>query len=277
MYRKQFIDLYLNHGFDFEEAKSEVDFALDVLFNYNYQDFITGKTLEDWQINKLLKMVEERVTTHRPMQQIVGQAYFYGRCFFVDKNTLIPRPETELLVKEVLELAKNIEAPEILDIGTGTGCIPITIALENQNAKVDAIDISKEALEVAGKNKLYHNVFSNVNFFQSNLFENVTKKYDIIVSNPPYIPLKEINSLETEVKDFDPHLALFASDEHGIYFYEKIIEKAADYLKDNGFILFETGINQCILVKDILKSANFKNIRIIEDLNKIERIITAQK
>ena len=111
----------------------------------------------------------------------------------------------------------------------------------------------------------------------SNLFENVTKKYDIIVSNPPYIPQKEINSLETEVKDFDPHLALFASDELGIYFYEKIIEKAADYLKDNGFILFETGINQCSLVKDILKSSNFKNIKIIEDLNKIERIITAQK
>ena len=163
--------------------------------------------------------------------------------FFVDEYTLIPRPETELLVDKVLEISKKISNPKILDIGTGSGCIPLTLILENNNVSVDALDVSSETLETAKKNALFHNVLNNIHFFKSDLFSNVNDKYDIIVSNPPYIPLKEKENLQVEVKNYDPGLALFTKDDLGIEFYDKIVTKANDYLLPNGFLAFELGIN----------------------------------
>ena len=185
MYRKIFIDKYLKQGFDFDEAKSEVDFALDVLFRYTYKDFMLGKVLENWQITKLHKVFDERVSTRRPIQQIVGQAFFYGKKYFVSGDTLIPRPETELLVSEVLSISKTMENPKILDIGSGSGCIPISLVLENPQISADSVDISRAAIEIAEKNALLHNIYDKVRFIQSDLFEKVEGKYNIIVSNPP--------------------------------------------------------------------------------------------
>ncbi len=277
MYRKAFINTYLKNKFPFDEAKSEVDFALETLFNFTYKDFMLGKALESWQITKLEKVIEERTKTHRPIQQIIGQAYFYGRRFFVDEYTLIPRPETELLVNKVLEISKEIEKPKILDIGTGSGCIPLTLILENQQIIAHAVDISSEALETAKRNALFHNVLNNISFFKSDLFENVTEKYDIIVSNPPYIPLKDKENLQIEVKNYDPELALFTEDGFGIEFYDKIVTKAKDYLLPDGYLAFELGINQASLVSDILQKNNFSSIQIFKDYNSIERVIICKK
>ena len=277
MYRKVFINTYLKNGFSFDEAKSEVDFALETLFNFTYKDFMLGKSLESWQIAKLEKVLDERTKTHRPIQQIIGQAYFYGRRFFVDEYTLIPRPETELLVDKVLEISKKISNPKILDIGTGSGCIPLTLILENNNVSVDALDVSSETLETAKKNALFHNVLNNIHFFKSDLFSNVNDKYDIIVSNPPYIPLKEKENLQVEVKNYDPGLALFTKDDLGIEFYDKIVTKANDYLLPNGFLAFELGINQSDLVSDLLQKHNFSSIQIFKDYNSIDRVIICQK
>ena len=277
MYRKAFINTYLKNKFPFDEAKSEVDFALETLFNFTYKDFMLGKALESWQIIKLEKVIEERTKTHRPIQQIIGQAYFYGRRFFVDEYTLIPRPETELLVNKVLEISKEIEKPKILDIGTGSGCIPLTLILENQQIIAHAVDISSEALETAKRNALFHNVLNNISFFKSDLFENVTEKYDIIVSNPPYIPLKDKESLQIEVKNYDPELALFTKDGLGIEFYDKIVTKAKEYLLPDGYLAFELGINQASLVSDLLQKHNFSSIEIYKDYNSIERVIICKK
>ncbi len=277
MYRKAFINTYLKNKFPFDEAKSEVDFALETLFNFTYKDFMLGKALESWQITKLEKVIEERTKTHRPIQQIIGQAYFYGRRFFVDEYTLIPRPETELLVNKVLEISKEIEKPKILDIGTGSGCIPLTLILENQQIIAHAVDISSEALETAKRNALFHNVLNNISFFKSDLFENVTEKYDIIVSNPPYIPLKDKESLQIEVKNYDPELALFTKDGLGIEFYDKIVTKAKEYLLPDGYLAFELGINQASLVSDLLQKHNFSSIEIYKDYNSIERVIICKK
>lgn len=276
MYRKIFIDKYIKNGFSFDEAKNEVDFALEVLFNYTYKDFMLGKTIEKWQLAKYEKVLNERIQSHRPIQQIVGQAFFYGRKFFVDNSTLIPRPETELLVNEVLKLAKNIQNPKILDIGTGTGCIPITLVVENPEIEAHSVDISVDALQIAQKNVLLHNVFEKVKLKQSDLFENVDDEYNIIVSNPPYIPLKDKESLQVEVRDFDPASALFTSDDEGIEFYSKIIKSTKDYLIPDGYLLFELGINQAVLVKELLKKQGFENIKVVKDYNSIERIIIAQ-
>ena len=277
MYRKPFIDIYLKNGFDFDEAKSEVDFVLDVLFNYSYKDFMLSKKLKDWQRDKLVKIIQERVSTRKPIQQIIGQAYFCARKFFVNEYTLIPRPETEILVKNVLELASKYDKPKILDIGCGTGCIALTCVMENKNITADAIDVSEQALEISQKNALFHNILERINFFKSDLFENVGKKYDIIVSNPPYIPLKDKENLQTEVRNFDPELALFTEDEKGIEFYEKIISKAKNYLNDSGFLAFEIGINQAKDITLLIEKFGCKLIKIEKDFNNIERVIIAQK
>ena len=276
MYRKIFIDKYLQQGFDFDEAKSEVDFALDVLFRYTYKDFMLGKVLENWQLTKLHKVFDERVSTRRPIQQIVGQAFFYGRKYFVSEDTLIPRPETELLVSEVLNIAKAIENPKILDIGSGTGCIPISLVLENPTIVADSVDISRGAIEMAEKNALLHNIYDKVRFIQSDLFEKIEGKYNIIVSNPPYIPLKDKDTLQVEVRDYDPHSALFTSDEHGVEFYQKIIESAKNYLLQDGYLVFELGINQYLIVEKLLKDNGFSDINVVQDYNSIERIIIAK-
>ncbi len=276
MYRKIFIDKYLKQGFDFDEAKSEVDFALDVLFRYTYKDFMLGKVLENWQITKLHKVFDERVSTRRPIQQIVGQAFFYGRKYFVSEDTLIPRPETELLVSEVLNISKTIENPKILDVGSGSGCITITLVLENPQILAESVDISRGAIEIAEKNALLHNIYEKVKFIQSDLFEKVEGKYNIIVSNPPYIPLKDKETLQVEVRDFDPASALFTTDEHGVEFYQKIIEVAKDYLLRDGYLIFELGINQYLIVEKFLKDNGFSDIKVVQDFNSIERIIIAK-
>ena len=276
MYRKIFIDKYLKNGFSFDEAKVEVDFALEVLFNYTYKDFMLGKSIEKWQLAKLEKVLNERISTHRPIQQIIGQAFFYGRKFFVDENTLVPRPETELLVQETLKLATKFEKPKILDIGTGTGCIPITLVVENENIVAESVDISFETIETAKKNVLLHNVFEKVRLYQSDLFENVDGTYNIIVSNPPYIPIKDKETLQVEVRDYDPASALYTSDEYGVEFYIKIIEQAKKYLLPDGYLLFELGINQHIIVEKCLKDNGFSDINVVQDYNSIERIIIAK-
>ena len=277
MYRKIFIDKYLTNNFDFNEAVAEVDFALETLFNFTYKDFMLGKKLEKWQLSKITSVIDERVSTHRPIQQIIGQANFCSRHFFVNGSTLIPRPETEILVEQALKIAKENNLTKILDIGTGSGCIPISIVLENKNITAHAVDISKDALETAKRNALLHNVYEKIKFYESDVFDNVEEKFDIIISNPPYIPLKDKDSLQIEVKNFDPPSALFTNDDDGIEFYEEIISLAKDFLLPNGYLMFELGKGQYKKVSALLKKENFKGITVIKDLNSIERVIISQK
>ena len=151
------------------------------------------------------------------------------------------------------------------------------MVLENGSISADSIDISLEAIETAEKNALLHNIYEKVKFTQSNIFENVTDKYNIIVSNPPYIPLKDKESLQIEVRDYDPPSALFTSDEHGVEFYKKIVQSAKEYLLAGGFLLFELGVNQYLIVEKLLKDNDFKDIKVVQDYNSIERIIVAKR
>jgi len=275
MYLKSFLDAYSSNGFSLQEARSEISFALDVLFNFTYKDFLLDRELSDAQIEQAQAVFDERTSLKKPIQLILGQAYFLGRRFFTDKYTLIPRPETELLVTEVLVLSKQFKNPEILDIGTGTGCIGISLMLENPEIKADMSDIQLNALKTAQKNAVFHKVSDRAGFIQSDLFTNIEKKYDIIVSNPPYIPLKDKENLQLEVKQYEPSAALFAKDELGLEFYEKIITDAPRFLKNKGAIGFELGIKQAEAVKNLLKNNGFSNIEIKKDFNSIDRIITA--
>lgn len=277
MYRKIFIDKYLKNKFDFEEAVSEVDFALETLFNFTYKDFMLGKKLEKWQLAKITSVIDERVSTRRPIQQIIGQANFCSFHFFVNASTLIPRPETEILVEEALKIAKENNLTKVLDIGTGSGCIPISMVLKDKNITAHAVDISKDALETAKRNALLHNVYEKIKFYQSDVFDEVEEKFDIIISNPPYIPLKDKDTLQIEVKDYDPPSALFTNDDDGIEFYEEIISNAKAFLLPNGYLIFELGKGQHEKVSALLKMYGFRGIKIIKDLNSIERVIFSQK
>lgn len=212
----------------------------------------------------------KRLEKGEPVQYIIGNVSFYGLTLDVNKNVLIPRFETEELVYRTINIIKNNfdKKVDILDIGTGSGCIAITLD-KKINANIDAIDISKKALKVAKKNALKNE--SKVNFFISNVFSNINKKYDIIISNPPYIsPEEEIMEI---VKNNEPHLALYGGKD-GLYFYNKILKNASKYLNRKYLIAFEIGYLQAEEIKKMaLKYLDNPKITVEKDYNNFDRYI----
>lgn len=262
-----------------EEAKNEAKLIVLELSGQSLEDILLNKEIKNQ--DKILEIAKLRAKTKAPVQHLLGFSYFMGEKYIVNKNVLIPRDETEILVEEAYKLIKNKkEKINILDIGTGSGCISIELAkkLFDKDVEILAVDISLEAIQTALENANKFNVIRKVIFRKSDLFSKIrpTEKFDLIVSNPPYIPINQKEALQKEVRDFDPELALFAHDREGIEFYQKIINKAGDFLKKDGFLAFELGIGQSGKVREILKSNNFRNIKITKDLASIERVITAQ-
>lgn len=223
----------------------------------------------------------ERLKNHEPIQYILNHQEFMGFNFFVNENVLIPQPDTENLVEEVLHIVDKLdkdvnEEIRILDLCTGSGAIAISLAkLLGKNALVYASDVSEEALKVAEENSMNNMV--NIYFFKSNIFKKISElyKFDIIVSNPPYIETKELENLSEEVKK-EPKLALDGG-EDGLKFYKEIAKEAKKYLLENGYLAFEIGYNQKESVINILKKENYKNIYSRKDLSGNDRIVIAQK
>lgn len=270
------IEEILKNG-NIEEYKAEAKLIILSTTKLPMEKIVLDEVIEDDIFQKATKIAEDRVKTKKPIQQLLGESYFMGNAFKVNENTLIPRDETEFLVLKTIEKIKTIkkEKVHILDVGTGSGIIPISIALNTKNVEILGVDISTSALTVAIENAQKYLPSNIVLFRKSDLFENIKETFDIIVSNPPYIPIKEKNSLQEEVM-FDPELALFAPDDDGVYFYKKIIENSKPHLKENGFVLFELGIGQSELVKKIMEENDFKNIEIVKDLAEIDRVIIGQ-
>lgn len=209
---------------------------------------------------------------HIPLQYIVGEQEFMGLKFKVNSSVLIPRQDTETLVEEAL---KKIEPDmKVLDMCTGSGCIIISIIKNVPSAEGYAVDISKQALNVAKENAKSNEV--PVNFERSDLFDNVTEKFDIIVSNPPYIPTADIPGLMPEVGNFEPVEALDGK-EDGLYFYRKIVENCGDYLNPGGYILFEIGCDQGEAVSTMLREAGFYEVKIVKDLAHLDRVVIGRK
>lgn len=206
---------------------------------------------------------------HVPLQYIVGETEFMGLKFKVNSNVLIPRQDTETLVEEALKVVKP--GMQILDLCTGSGCIIVSILHNVPDVEGYAIDISKQALNVAKENARLNDV--SVNFERSDLFDNVAGTFDVIVSNPPYIPSAEVVKLMPEVGNFEPLEALDGK-EDGLYFYRKIISSAKEYLKPEGRIFFEIGYDQGEAVSQMLQNAEFKEVRVIKDLAHNDRVVT---
>lgn len=209
---------------------------------------------------------------HVPVQQLTHQAFFMGYEFYVNENVLIPRQDTETLVEEALKVVKP--GMKVLDLCTGSGCIIVSIVHNVPEVEGTATDISKQALLVAKENAKLNQV--SVTFERSDLFDNVTGTYDVIVSNPPYIRTGEVVKLMPEVQEFEPMEALDGK-EDGLYFYRKIIKECKAYLKPGGHILFEIGYDQGEAVSGLLKEAGFKNVTVIKDLAHNDRVVTGME
>ncbi len=228
------------------------------------------------QKDLIRKYIVRRGKHREPLQYIVKEWEFYGYPFKVDERVLIPRQDTEILVEQCIMLMKELENPKILDIGTGSGAISITLAKELPNSEVLGLDVSDDALKMAVENRELNNAV-NLKFLKSNVFQHVKdRNYDLIVSNPPYIPVEEYNELMPEVKRYEPKMALTDGGD-GYYFYKKISEESMQYLKNGGYLAFEVGYNQGETVSQFMEKSGFHIVGRIADYGGIERVIIGRK
>ncbi len=243
----------------------QIDLAL------NHELAFSDADLTVWTV--LLEQLKKEV----PIQYLLGKTHFYGLDFEVNENVLIPRPETEELVEWIINENKKEDKPKkirVLDIGTGSGCIAVSLAKNLPNAEVFGIDVSKKAIETAKRNAIYNNV--DVTFLFQDILDTdlLACNFDIIVSNPPYIRNLEKEEIRKNVLDYDPHLALFVDDNDALIFYRKIAALAKGSLFENGKLYFE--INQYLgkEMTDLLEKMNFKNIELRKDIYSNDRMIS---
>lgn len=270
----EIVKILTSAGIEQSEANAEVKMLIEHFCGYSAVDIIMGKRLDEGKLSIVKEKAQLRARTRMPIQQILGFAYFMGDKFKVSKDTLIPRDETEILARKAIDVINKNNLKSALDIGTGTGILACTIA-KYTLSKSTALDVSDNALKIAEENIKNLDLSEKVKTLKSNLFEKVSEKYDLIVSNPPYIPLSEKATIQKEVT-FDPDLALYTKDKKGLEFYEKISKNAKNYLNKNGYLLFEMGLGQSEDIKQTLEQEGYKNIQIEKDLAGIDRVIIAQ-
>ena len=255
---------------NFKDAKSDILLLIYEIFDFDFSKWTMYKYDEIEDISKLDTLNEyvKKRLGHMPIQYILNKAYFCGLPFYVNENVLIPRFDTEVLVEEVLKISKKDKSKRILDICTGSGAIAIALKKLGGFERVDALDISDEALEVAKRNA--NELSLDINFLKSDMFSSLTceNKYDIIVSNPPYIQSDVVDTLESEVKDFEPRLAL-DGDADGMKFYKIIAENYENYLADNGILALEIGYDEADDIRALFEG---KNVLIKKDLANLDRV-----
>lgn len=259
------IDQFFYLALDHLHQLKRVDLALQPNFEISSE--------EESQWNSVLAQLK----TQKPIQYILGETSFYGLTFLVNESTLIPRPETEELVEWILKTTKDNHQISLLDIGTGTGCIPITLKKNRSEAKVTALDVSEKALKVAKENAVINQV--EIDFLEMDILKttDLESYYDVIVSNPPYVRELEKREINTNVLQYEPHLALFVADSDPLIFYRKITQLAQKNLKPNGQLFFE--INQYLGTEMIalVESYGFTQIELRKDIYGNNRMLRAIK
>jgi len=269
-------DYFQQKGID--SPRLNIELMLCQILGISRLDIYTqfDKPLTEIERKILRNMISKRVK-RMPLQYILGNTDFYGHKFLVNNSVMIPRPETELLVDKVLKDIGNKYAHlKILDIGTGSGCIALSLAKELSNSKILAIDNSYFALMTA-KNNASNLAIKNVIFNQCNILEELPtlEKFDILVSNPPYIPIDEYNQLEPEVKLYEPKESL-TDDSDGLTFFKRFAQIIPDLLKDNGIFYFEFGYNQGEKLINLYNKKGY-NVKLLKDFNSIDRFIVGTR
>lgn len=271
---QEILKILINAGIEPNEASVEVKMLIEHFCGYTRTDILMGKKLTPEMLEIVKEKAELRAKTRQPIQHIIGFADFMGEKFIVNPHVLIPRDETEFLVRKAVEIIKSKGYKMALDVGTGSGCIACMVA-KLTDCQIIGLDVSNDALNTALDNASRLNLFNKAIFRKSDVFSNVKPResFDIIISNPPYIPLSEKTGIQKEVT-FDPDLALYTSDEKGLEFYDKITKNSPDILNAGGYLLFELGYGQSKDVKKIMEDNGFKDIEIIKDLAGIDRVIS---
>ena len=272
---QEIIKILTDAGIEQNEANIEVKLLIEHFCNYSTKDIILGKKLDSEKLEIVKEKALHRAKTREPIQYIIGFADFMGEKFIVNPSVLIPRDETEILVRKSIDIINENNLKMAMDVGTGSGCIACMIA-KHTDCQIIGVDISTDALNTALDNASRLNLFNKAIFRKSDIFSNVkpSEKFDIIISNPPYIPLSEKENLQPEIK-FEPERALF-SEEDGVKYYMRISSDAPSVLNKNGYLIFELGIKQSDNVSRIMQQSGFSNIEIIKDLAGIERVICGQ-
>jgi release factor glutamine methyltransferase len=256
------------------EANSLLAFALqrDKTFLIAHPEYALSVE-EETRFREFLR----RRAAREPFQYITGRTEFYGLDFEVTPDVLIPRPETELIVENAVEILRGIKNPRFCEIGAGSGCISVSILHETPAARAVALDVSEKALQIARRNAEKHKVSERLELKISDVFGVLScEQFDLIVSNPPYIPREDFAALQPEVRDFEPRFAL-TDDSDGLSIIEKIISRAPEFLKPNGFLLLEIGFNQAVKVREMFSPDVWREITILPDLQGIPRTVKAVK
>lgn len=265
----------LNGIYDAEEIESFIGLCFEEYMGLKRVDVVINgeKTISESDLLKFNFAIKD-LKKEKPIQQILGKADFYGLKFYVNEHVLIPRPETEELVDLIIK-ENNGSNPTIMDIGTGSGCIPISLKKNISNAVVSSMDVSDKALEVAKKNAELNRV--DINFILDDILKpslQITpNSLDFIVSNPPYIRISEKEEMRKNVLEHEPHIALFVYDDDPLLFYKKIADFALVVLKPKGKIYFEINENFGVESKQMLENKGFKNVMLIKDLSNKNRIL----
>ena len=265
----------------FANPKLEIEWLLRSLLECSRLDIYLRfeEPLDTKQLLVLKGWINRRIKNNEPLQYITGSCEFYGKRYIVNSKVLIPRQETERVIDLAIEKSNLIENPYILDIGTGSGCIAIACASEIPNSKVFGIDISSDALQIAKENK-FRLRLENTYFAMLDILidapDTSLRKYDLLVSNPPYVSKNEMKHLSKEIKNFEPHIAL-TDFKDGLIFYHRLAELGRKIVKVNGWIILEVGLgNHPNEVLSIFKDLNYRNPKLVKDFNRDNRVFIAQ-
>ncbi len=281
---KEFTELArseLRSLYDESEAEQIAFLLLEEVKSFSRSDLQLKRDemLSEHELDKLNDFIKQ-LKFHKPLQYILGYSWFCGMKFFVDRNVLIPRPETEELVEWILNLETRTLKLEILDVGTGSGCIPIAIKKNLPSASVHSVDISEGALVVAKKNAELNQaevLFLKGDILSSEFRSSLKNKFDIVVSNPPYVRKNEMNSITESVKNYEPHSAIFVVNDDVLIFYKAIAELALTHLKENGKVFFEINQSMGKEVEFLLREKGFQNVEVKKDMSGKDRMIMATR
>lgn len=256
---------------DVPEAKINAWYLFSHVTGMTRSEFFVNGTMDagKWQ-SQYEEILKQRMK-RKPLEYITEETEFMGIPFYVNEHVLIPRQDTECLVEQVLPLVKG---KDVLDMCTGSGCIGVSLSVLGNCRSVTMSDLSKEALAVAKRNATSNQVLAT--FIHGDLFEAITQSYDVIVSNPPYIPSEEVLKLMPEVKDYEPLMALDGTKD-GLHFYRRIVEESKKYLRPGGWLCFEIGYDQGLSVSSLMEEAGYEQVSIKKDLAGMDRIVMGRR
>lgn len=264
-----------------KSARREAEWLLTAILKTDRANLflMREQRLQNDEQAKLEAFLARRIN-HEPLQYILGNCEFYGFDFAVSPAVLIPRPETELLVEKVVELASSLEAPRIIDLGTGSGCIAVSLAKLIPKAQLVATDISAAAIAVARSNAQRHQVSERIEFRLADMTQPIglidSENFDIVVSNPPYVLESEKSALQPEVNDWEPAAALYVED-NGLKFYRCIIDYSKQHLRAGGWVACEMASQRSTIIEKLFREADFRHVQIIQDLAGFERHVIGKK